>query len=167
MNLSAIFWIWIPFVQVSTSRPDGYPSLAAHRAVHGLLYPVHQLVSNDLTQDLKLHVNFKPVLNENGADIHLVNLRTGATLLDDSYVQPAQSVALVLQRLGIDCCFHTIGFNSSTNRGEFSVGHLFPDYFGNTVQSTSLTQLQQGPAIEKSFTVALKPMEFYTFQLQP
>ena len=133
-----------------------------------MLYPIHQLVLNDRKDGTRLHETFKPALSEIGADLHLVNLRTGAMLVDDvGDVQPAQSVALVLHRLGIDCCFPSTGSNSSTKGGEFSVDELFPDYFGNKVQATSLTQLQKGPAIEKSFTVALKPMEIYTFQLQP
>jgi len=97
-----------------------------------------------------------------------VNLRTGATLNnEDGGASPAQSVALLLHRLGFDCCFPVLGSNGSTKGGEFSVDMLFPDYFGNKVQATSLTQLEAGPAIEKSFTIALKAMEIYTFQLQP
>uniref|UniRef100_A0A0P5S8D1 Alpha-mannosidase n=1 Tax=Daphnia magna TaxID=35525 RepID=A0A0P5S8D1_9CRUS len=159
-------------------RADGYPSLSAHRSLHGLLYPVHQLVWNVGDGDeqlggssplMKLHGNFKPASSESGSDIHVVNLRTATRLPDDQAVEPSSSVSLVLHRLGFDCCFPPLGLNSSTaNNGEFSLDKLFPDYFGNRVRPMSLTSLgPQGPAIEKSFTIALKPMEIYTFELQP
>lgn len=154
-------------------RADGYPSLSAHRSLHGLLYPVHQLVLNDQQLDDSwtklLHGNFKPALSESGSDIHVVNLRTGTRLPDDQAVEPSSSISLVLHRLGFDCCFLPLGLNSSTgNNGEFSLDQLFPDYFGNRIRSMSLTSLQnQGPVIDKSFTVALRPMEIYTFELQP
>lgn len=115
----------------------------------------------------KLRSSFKPALAESGADIHVVNLRTGTLLPDDEAVQPSNSVSLVVHRLGFDCCFAAIGLNSSTQGGEFSLGRLFPDYFGNRVRPTSLTSLHQGNVIEKSFTIGLKPMELYTFELQP
>jgi len=154
-------------------RPDGYPSLSAHRSLHELLYPVHQLVDDsEGDSPEKLHDNFKPALSQSGSDIHVVNLRTGTQLPDDQAVEPSpSSVSLVLHRLGFDCCFPPSGLvNSSAdnNNGEFSLGRLFPDYFGNRVRSMSLTSLQhQGPDIEKSFTIALRPMEIYTFELQP
>lgn len=158
-------------------RPDGYPSLSAHRSLHGLLYPVHQLVAdNQDDSPEKLHDNFKPALSPSGSDIHVVNLRTGTQLPDDQAVEPSSSsVSLVLHRLGFDCCFPPSGLvvsnnlaDNNNNEGEFSLDRLFPDYFGNRVRSMSLTSLQhQGPDIEKSFTIALRPMEIYTFELQP
>ena len=153
--------------QGSQSRPDGYPSLTAHRVLQSLLYPVHHLVWNDQLDDKKLHSDFKPALADGGSDIHVVNLRTGTELPDDKAVQPSSSVSLVLHRLGFDCCFPVLGLNSSTGGGEFSLDRLFPDYFGNRVRSSSLTSLHQGTTIEKSFTIALKPMEIYAFELQP
>ncbi|EFX62421.1 hypothetical protein DAPPUDRAFT_301262, partial [Daphnia pulex] len=151
-------------------RPDGYPSLSAHRSLHGLLYPVHQLVAdNQDDSPEKLHDNFKPALSPSGSDIHVVNLRTGTQLPDNQAVEPSSSsVSLVLHRLGFDCCFPPSGLVVSNSEGEFSLDRLFPDYFGNRVRSMSLTSLQhQGPDIEKSFTIALRPMEIYTFELQP
>ncbi len=97
-----------------------------------------------------------------------MNLRTGAALNNEGGASPAQSVALILHRLGFDCCFPVLGSNGSTKGGEFSAGKLFPGYFDNRVQATSLTQLEEGPnTIDKSSAIALKPMELYTFQLQP
>lgn len=131
------------------------------------MYPAHQLVWDSEPDDPKLHASFKPALAEIGSDIHVVNLRTATQLPDDKAVQPASSISLILHRLGFDCCFPIVGFNSSTGGGEFSLERLFPDYFGNKVRSTSLTSLHDGTDIEKSFTIALKPMEVYTFELQP
>ena len=133
---------------------------------------MHQLVADNDDSAKKLHDNFKPALSPSGSDIHVVNLRTGTQLPDDQAVEPSpSSVSLVLHRLGFDCCFPPSGLDSSAdnnNNGEFSLDKLFPDYFGNRIRSMSLTSLQhQGPAIEKSFTIALRPMEIYTFELQP
>ena len=134
---------------------------------------MHQLVDDSNEDDsAKLHDNFKPALSQSGSDIHVVNLRTATQLPDDQSVEPSSSsVSLVLHRLGFDCCFPPSGLiniSADSNNGEFSVDKLFPDYFGNRVRSMSLTSLQhQGPAIEKSFTIALRPMEIYTFELQP
>ena len=97
-----------------------------------------------------------------------------ARLVDDTVVtespveaQAGPGVALIVHRLGFDCCFQAAGLNGTTRGGEFSVNQLFPDYFGDQVQTTSLTLLQRGPLIQKSFTIALKPMEIYTFELRP
>jgi hypothetical protein len=147
--------------------------LVAHKALHGLLYPLHRLVAGgpggNVDQDSdKMHLNFKPALSESGSDIHLVNVRTMATLPEDgSLAYPTERIALVLHRLGFDCCYHSDGLNATTRGGEFSIQQLFPDYFGNQVKVTSLTTLVGGPVIDKSFIVALKPMEVYTFELQP
>lgn len=153
--------------QGNQGRPDGYPSLSAHRALHELLYPVHKLVWNDKVNDIKFHPNFRPAILDSGSDIHVVNLRTGTLLPDDEAVQPSSTVSLILHRLGYDCCYPTVGFNGSSRGGEFSLERLFPDYFGNRIRSTSLTSLHQGTVIEKSFTIGLKPMEIYTFELDP
>lgn len=142
--------------------------MTAHRVLHGLLYPVHRLVTNGEWDDVRFHTTFKPAVAESGSDIHVVNLRTGTELPDDRAVQPSSSsVSLVLHRLGFDCCFPAVGLNSSTRGGEFSLDRLFPDYFGNRIRSSSLTSLHTGTTIEKTFTIALKPMEIYTFELQP
>jgi len=158
-------------VQKSNQRPDGYPSLTAHRSLHELLYPIHQLSWKGQQPtdeaDSKLHLSFKPALAESGADIHLVNLRTATELPDDAAARPAQTVSLLLHRVGFDCCFPAAGLNSTTRHGHFSLDQLLPDYFGQRVRATSLTSSQQGPAIEKSFVIALKPMEIYSFELQP
>lgn len=158
-----------PFLilQGSQSRSDGYPSLSAHKVLHDLLYPVHQLVWNDQSEDVDLHTSFKPALADSGSDIHVVNLRTGALLPDDEPVQPSSSITLLLHRLGYDCCFPTVGSNATTSGGEFSLDKLFPDYFGSKMRSMSLTSLHQGSTLDKSSPIGLKPMELYTFELQP
>ena len=69
--------------------------------------------------------------------------------------------------MGFDFCNYSNGLNATTLGGEYSIPQLFPDYFGNQVKVTSLTTLVGGPVIDKSFIVALKPMEVYTFELQP
>ena len=77
-------------------------------------------------------------------------------------------MALIVHRLGFDCCWPAAGFNATTSGGEFSVGHLFADdYFGERVQPTSLTLLYDAPAIDRTSVIALEPMEIYTFHLQP
>lgn len=138
--------------------------------LHGMLYPVHQLVWNDHTDDanhLNFHAGYKPVAStEIGSDIHVVNLRTGALLPDDEPARPSSSISLLVHRLGYDCCFPAADSSASTS-GEFSLNQLFPDYFGSKIRSMSLTSLHQGTTIEKSFTIELKPMELYTFELQP
>lgn len=157
--------------QASGNRADGYPSLSAHKVVHAHLHPIHRLVWNADLDSRKMHLNFKPVLTESGSDIHLVNLRTMTLLPDDgaagSVVQPDEKVALIIHRLGFDCCFPSLGFNGTTRAGEFSVHQLFPDYFANQIRPSTLTLAQEDAPIDKSFVIALRPMEVYSFVLQP
>lgn len=151
-------------------RPDGYLSLSGHHALHSLLYPIHQLVWSDTSpQDVALNTSFRPAVNGNGADVHLVNLRTEATLLDaaDDAAEAGARTALIVHRLGFDCCLPAAGFNQTTSGGQFSVARLFPDYFDQRVEPTSLTLMHDAPAIDKTSLVALEPMEIYTFHLRP
>ena len=145
--------------------------MTAHRSLHEILYPIHQLSWKGQQPveegDSKLHSSFKPALAASGSDIHLVNLRTATELPDDAAAHPGQAVSLTVHRVGFDCCFPAVGLNGTTRHGHFSLDQLFPDYFGQRLRATSLTSSQQGPAIEKSFTIALKPMEIYSFELQP
>lgn len=156
--------------QDNDQRADGYLSLAGHHALHGLIYPAHQLVWNGNVDDEKMNTDLQPALSSVGEDIHLVNLRTEAKLLDDTdtadpvQVQTGAGIALIVHRLGFNPCFPS---NGSTSNGEFSVDALFPDYFAGRVKTTSLTLLHDGQSITKSQTNNLKPMEIYTFNLQP
>lgn len=125
----------------------------------------------------QMHVDFKPALDDaGGADVHVVNVRTAATLSDEAdgaesaaaaAARPQQRVSLLVQRLGFDCCRRADGVNASTGGGRFSVDRLFPDYFGQHIRATTLTSLQPGPPLQKSFVLGLKPMELYAFELQP
>ena len=159
--------LFIYFLTQETSkRPDGYPTLAAHKSLHSMLYPLHNLVLNSDVDSEEIRPNFNPTGQEDsGSDVHLVNLRTQPEL--DEPIHPADKIALVIHRLGFDCCYAADVLNTTTSTGSFSIGRLFPDYFGNRVKASSLTLLNEGLTMDKSETLVVKPMEIYAFELQP
>lgn len=122
------------------------------------MYPLHRLISVEGLDDL--HQDLKPS-SALPLDVHLVNLRTGAVLPDDEAVRASDSVSLLVHRVGTDCCL------SPASNGHLTISSLFPDYFNERVTVTSLTGNQGGERIDKSFTLKLKPMEIYAFQLEP
>lgn len=109
-----------------------YPSLLAHHASLSHLHPVFILIRLRPDTDpnfvlrnpaIELKSNFSPMHSEMPCDIHILNLRTLASLSGTSYI-PSRSSVLNLHRLGFDCNFEMIG-NCSFHNGTVSFTLLF------------------------------------------
>ncbi|KAK2723554.1 hypothetical protein QYM36_002033 [Artemia franciscana] len=155
---------------------DSYPSIASDLMAHSLFYPLIKKFHKDvLTRTTAEHAislmktELATSQSDVACDIHLVHLRTSTTQRNSEekeIIETSEHVALRVHRFGFDCCFKPLGAKCGTTGGKFSVMDLFPEFFDDSVEQTSLTLLHSGKELRKSFTISLKPMELYTFLLK-
>uniref|UniRef100_A0A8D1XND0 Alpha-mannosidase n=1 Tax=Sus scrofa TaxID=9823 RepID=A0A8D1XND0_PIG len=94
-----------------------YPSLLSHITSSFLNHPVFPMTEKVPVPTLQLLGEFSPLMSSLPCDIHLVNLRTIQSKVDDKHSNEA---ALILHRRGFDCHFSNrdTGLLCSTTQGK-------------------------------------------------
>jgi hypothetical protein len=111
-----------------------------------------------------LSKTYEPFDKDISCDIDIVTIRTmeGKSL----QVEPSNEAVLILHRQGFNGCYKPVGLTCSTNGGKISVEELLPELYSDQMKQASLTLLYEGVAVQKGFTVSIKPMEMYSFLLK-
>lgn len=141
-----------------------YPTLLSLNIRHGIINPMFRLISHEQTAVSGLSKTYEPVDKDISCDIDIVTIRTmeGKSL----HEEPSNEAVLMLHRQGFNGCYKPVGLTCSTNGGKISVEELLPELYSDQMKQASLTLLYEGVAVQKGFTVSIKPMEMYSFLLK-
>lgn len=154
-----------------------HPSLLAHQALLSLLHPVFSLVHGKPQgmSDPPLKSSFSPLGGPLPCDLHLLNLRTlvahnGPTGDPRKPAwTPSNVTAMYLHRLPHDCRLKSYAVRCSLQTDSVaSLADLFPDYFGPTVEETTLSLLHSFTSTNtKTARLSLPPpAEIAAYKLQ-
>uniref|UniRef100_A0A8D1PMN6 Alpha-mannosidase n=1 Tax=Sus scrofa TaxID=9823 RepID=A0A8D1PMN6_PIG len=142
-----------------------YPSLLSHITSSFLNHPVFPMTEKVPVPTLQLLGEFSPLMSSLPCDIHLVNLRTIQSKVDDKHSNEA---ALILHRRGFDCHFSNrdTGLLCSTTQGKILVQKLFNKFTVVSLTPSSLSLMHSPPDARNLSEISLSPMEISTFRIQ-
>uniref|UniRef100_A0A8D1JBN5 mannosyl-oligosaccharide 1,3-1,6-alpha-mannosidase n=1 Tax=Sus scrofa TaxID=9823 RepID=A0A8D1JBN5_PIG len=142
-----------------------YPSLLSHITSSFLNHPVFPMTEKVPVPTLQLLGEFSPLMSSLPCDIHLVNLRTIQSKVDDKHSNEA---ALILHRRGFDCHFSNrdTGLLCSITQGKILVQKLFNKFTVVSLTPSSLSLMHSPPDARNLSEISLSPMEISTFRIQ-
>uniref|UniRef100_A0A336MSP4 Alpha-mannosidase n=1 Tax=Culicoides sonorensis TaxID=179676 RepID=A0A336MSP4_CULSO len=165
------FWLTIeslsqrPDTSNSINKQYQVPSLYATHLANSLNYPANiyfvEKWDENIQVDLHTHVSLSK--HSFPCDLHLLNLRT---LTDPQLLLfPSQSALMVLQRFGHDC--HVSGelMTDICEAKQTIDAEVFNKLYVKSVESTSLTGLQNYGHISSISDIRLEPMELRSFNV--
>uniref|UniRef100_A0A2R5LA05 Alpha-mannosidase n=1 Tax=Ornithodoros turicata TaxID=34597 RepID=A0A2R5LA05_9ACAR len=145
------------------SREASHPSLLSQHASMSLLHPPFVLLHSKAYRlaDPPLRASFAGS-HSLPCDIHMLNLRT----LSNSSKGPSNVTAMFLQRLPHDCRLKTYAVRCAFQPVD-TLADIFPDYYSNVYEETSLSLMHTLSTSTKSSSFNLPPpAEIAAYKLQ-
>lgn len=165
------FWLTIeslsqrPENSNSINKQYQVPSLYATHLANSLNYPANLYFVEKWDENIHVDLHNDVLLSKHSfpCDLHLLNLRT----LTDSqlFLFPSQSALMVLQRFGHDC--HVSGELMTDICGEKQTidAKVFNKLYVKSLESTSLTGMQNYGHVSSISDIRLEPMELRSFNV--
>uniref|UniRef100_A0A8C7DXU8 mannosyl-oligosaccharide 1,3-1,6-alpha-mannosidase n=1 Tax=Oncorhynchus kisutch TaxID=8019 RepID=A0A8C7DXU8_ONCKI len=146
--------------------PLSYPSLLSHVSSLYLNHPLISMAVSTEAQSLSLSA-FTPLASSLPCDIHLVNLRSIQSKVNDGG-GPSDEAALILHRKGFDCAFsnRNTGLLCATTQGKIHTEKLFSELRFQSIIPVSLTLMHTTEGGSSKEEIRLKPMEISTYRVQ-
>uniref|UniRef100_A0A023FV14 Putative alpha-mannosidase ii ixodes scapularis alpha-mannosidase ii n=1 Tax=Amblyomma parvum TaxID=251391 RepID=A0A023FV14_AMBPA len=155
-----------------------HPSLLAHQASLSMLHPLFTLIHSrpQRMSDPPLKSSFTPLGGPLPCDLHLMNLRTlalphspTAGSKPESSWTPSNTTAMFLHRLPHDCRLRSYAMRCTLQTDSVAtLADMFPDYFGPSVEETTLSLLRtiSSTSTKTSHLSLPPPAEIAAYKLQ-